>query len=120
MSNAISGSLGAAGAGATVVLSGAASASTTAAAGTGNYSFTGLGAGTYFITPGLTGKAFSPTSQTEVIVATDITGVNFDTFVPQHTQAIVQPGGGRVEAAARIESPRTSLIGTDFGTKVLG
>ena len=33
---------------------------------------------------------------------------------------IIQPGGGRIEAAARIESPHTSLIGTEFGTKVLG
>lgn len=117
MANLISGSVGAAGAGATIILSGAASASTSAAGGTGNYSFAALGPGTYIITPGLVGKAFSPTSQTEVIVASDITGVNFTTFTPQKTQAVVQCGGGRVEAAARIESPRTAIAETDAGTK---
>ncbi len=117
MSNTISGSLGAAGAGATVVLSGAASASTTAAVGTGNYSFSGLAAGTYTITPGLVGSAFSPTSLTEVITNADIPGVNFTTYVPEHTTDIFESGP---EFSTCLESPQTSLIGTNLNTKIIG
>jgi hypothetical protein len=73
MSNSISGQ---AAAGALITLSGAASAITYANL-TGAYSFTGLGAGSYVITPSKTGLVFSPASQNATIVATNITGVNF-------------------------------------------
>ena len=58
-------------------------------------------------------------AQTDTSVSLFSAGsITFNEFAS--TAEIVQPGGGRIEAAARIESPRTSLIGTDFGTKVLG
>src|SRR5579859_3017461 len=73
MANSISGQASAA---ALITLSGAAAA-TTFAGPTGLYSFTGLAAGTYTITPSKTGLAFSPASKNATIVATDITGINF-------------------------------------------
>lgn len=73
MANSISGK---ASAGALVTLSGAAS-STTYANLLGLYTFSGLAAGAYVITPTKQGLRFTPTSSAQVIVATDITGVNF-------------------------------------------
>jgi len=82
----ISGSLGPAGAGATVTLSGAASASTTAD-GSGNYSFVGFAPGTYVVTPSKTGVAFAPTMQTVVVTSSDVS-VNFGTFLQRRGKAI--------------------------------
>jgi hypothetical protein len=73
MANSISGK---AASGALITLSGAASA-TTFAGPTGLYSFTGLAAGTYTVTPTKTGLTFSPLNQNATIVAIDITGINF-------------------------------------------
>jgi len=125
----ISGSVGVAGAGATIVLSGAATASTTAD-GSGNYSFAGLANGTYEITPGLTGRAFSPTNQNEVVNGANITGVNFVTFTPQtpdgpsSTNDFLGTTGSSTSLAdinpARVESPRTSVMGTNLGTEIVG
>jgi hypothetical protein len=73
MANTISGQ---ALAGSTITLSGTASAVTTAGP-TGTYSFPGLAAGAYVVTPFKQGFAFTPAFLNETIVATDITGVNF-------------------------------------------
>lgn len=67
---------GRASAGALVTLSGAASA-TTYANPQGLYSFSGLTAGAYTITPSIQGLLFSPLSQNETIVAANIANVNF-------------------------------------------
>ena len=72
----ISGSLGASGAGATVSYSGAASGSVTAD-GSGNFAITGLIAGSYTITPSLTGYTFSPANSSQTIGHADISAVNF-------------------------------------------
>jgi hypothetical protein len=50
--------------------------------GSGNYTISGLSAGTYRITPALTTYAFSPAMSSETIVASDITGVNFTASNP--------------------------------------
>ena len=73
MANSISGK---AAAGALVTLSGTASA-TTYANLLGQYTFSGLAAGPYVITPTKQGLRFSPASSSQIIVAVDITGVNF-------------------------------------------
>jgi hypothetical protein len=73
MANSISGR---ALAGTVLALTGTATASVTAGP-TGLYSFTGLAAGPYTITPTKPGIVFTPTSSLQTIVATDITGVNF-------------------------------------------
>ena len=72
----ISGSLSASGANATVALSGAATTSVTAD-GSGNYSFVGLGNGSYKVTPGKSGYVFSPTSQNATVSGANVTGLNF-------------------------------------------
>ncbi len=119
VSYSISGSVGAAGAGATITLSGTASATTTAAGGTGNYSFTGLLPGTYYVTPGLTGHAFSPSDTTVVITTADITGINFVLFTPSQSgsnSASIMASGPLF--ATRIVSPRTEIIGTNLGIEI--
>jgi len=60
----------------TISLSGTVSASTTAASN-GTFSFSGLAAGTYAVTPSATGFGFNPTTQAAVITTSDVTGLNF-------------------------------------------
>lgn len=64
------------GSGATVKLSGPISASTTVSS-TGTYSFSGLPAGSYTVTPSSQSATFSPTSQNVTIGTANIVGVNF-------------------------------------------
>ncbi len=64
------------GSGATVSLSGTSSDSTTSD-GSGNYTFTGLSNGAYAVTPGKSGFAFTPTSQSAAVNAANVVGVNF-------------------------------------------
>jgi hypothetical protein len=49
----------------------------TATAGDGTYSFAGLSAGSYTITPSKTGYTFSPTTRTPTISSENITGQDF-------------------------------------------
>ena len=62
--------------GATVNYTGAATGSVTADAN-GNYILPTLPAGSYTITPSLTGYTFSPTDSAQVVSTANITGVNF-------------------------------------------
>jgi hypothetical protein len=62
--------------GTTITLSGPVS-STTTASSSGAYSFSGLAAGTYAITPSKAGFGFNPTTQAALITSSDITGLNF-------------------------------------------
>jgi hypothetical protein len=72
----ISGSLGSAGAGATVSYSGEETGSVTAD-GSGNYTIDDLPDGDYVITPTLAGFAFTPTHRDETISGGDLSGVDF-------------------------------------------
>src|SRR5882724_9052359 len=101
MANSISGQ---ALAGATMTLSGASSAVTTAGP-TGLYTFAGLAAGAYVITPTKPGIKFSPTSLPETIVATNITGVNFlgQPIGSQGSTYTIQNIVDRVRAFAEID-----------------
>jgi hypothetical protein len=74
------------GSGATVSLSGTSSASTTSD-GSGNYTFTGLSSGAYAVTPGKSGFTFTPTSQSETLSGTNVTGANF-TAAATHSVAL--------------------------------
>jgi hypothetical protein len=75
--SAVNGNIaGAGGNGATVTISGAATATVVADA-LGNFSFPGLTAGSYTVTPTQSGFDFAPTSQTVNVSGTDISGVNF-------------------------------------------
>jgi hypothetical protein len=64
------------GAGATVTLSGGANSSTIAD-GTGNYSFSGLSAGEYTVTPTPPVITFSPTNQPVTVSDSHVTDINF-------------------------------------------
>ena len=85
MANSISGNAGVAGA--AIALTGTSTASTTSAAN-GTYSFSGLAAGAYVVTPTLAGVTFTPAFLNETIVATNITTAN---FVAQATGATFTP-----------------------------
>src|SRR5271155_909245 len=74
MSNSISGNCGLANA--TVYLTGI-SAATATADGSGNYTFTGLAAGFYAVTPQVKGNTFTPWSSAQTIASSNISGVNF-------------------------------------------
>ena len=63
--------------GVTVTLSGAGSAATSTDS-SGNYSFTGLAAGNYTVTPTLNGYTFSPSNAAVTITNANITGENFN------------------------------------------
>lgn len=95
MANLISGNCGLANC--PVFLAGTANASTTAD-GSGNYSFTGLAAGIYFVIPQVSLKLpksswFSPLNQQVTIVASDVTGVNFtNVAAPALTQVWEKQG----------------------------
>ena len=43
----------------------------------GIYSFTGVAAGTYTVTPTLTGATFTPVNRTVNVAGTSVNGVNF-------------------------------------------
>jgi hypothetical protein len=60
----------------TLSLSGESTATTTASS-SGTYTFSGLSAGTYAVTPSASGFGFNPTTQAASISTSDITGVNF-------------------------------------------
>src|SRR6267154_1319878 len=64
------------GSAATVTLSGAAAA-TAITDGAGNYMFTGLGNGTYTVTPTNVGFAFAPGTQSVTVSSANVPGVNF-------------------------------------------
>ncbi|MCU1224398.1 MAG: hypothetical protein JWQ42_2491 [Edaphobacter sp.] len=89
LSSNISGTV-AGGAGATVALSGASTATAIADA-SGNYSFNGLYAGSYSITPILAGVAFSPVTQNVTVAGSNVAGVNFSTLQGCPCDTIWQP-----------------------------
>ncbi len=77
--HAIIGTLsGAGGPNATITLSGASTATVTADTN-GNFSFSNLPDGTYWVTPSQTGFAFSPGIQTVIVRGSDVNGVSFGT-----------------------------------------
>jgi len=90
MANSISGNCGLANA--SVYLSGFATGTTTAD-GSGNYSFTALAAGTYYVIPQVSGTTFTPTGSAQTIVSSNITGVNFTSAsAPTQTPIWVKQG----------------------------
>lgn len=74
--------------GAAVALTGPAAANTTTNT-SGNYTFSGLGNGTYTVTPSHSGDTFTPANQSVTISGANKTGVNFTATVTQsHTVAL--------------------------------
>jgi hypothetical protein len=89
----LSGTLGPAGAAATITLAGSAVASTTASS-SGDYSFAALGNGSYTVTPSKPGYSFTPASRSVAIAGSDLSAVDF-TAVPSSTMvSISAPANG--------------------------
>ena len=99
----VQGSLGVAGAGATVAWTGDSSGSVIAD-GSGNYN-TGealLPFGSYTITPSKTGYTFSPTSASETVSGADITGVNFAATQSTVATPTFSPAAGTYTSAQTV------------------
>jgi hypothetical protein len=108
----ISGSVSAAGSGATVTLSGAANA-TTAADASGNYSFAGVVAGSYTVTPTKAGFAFNPTSAPANVTNANVTVAAFTaTAVPTFTVS----GSITPAASGNAATVTLTLSGTTIAT----
>jgi hypothetical protein len=95
------------GSSATVSLSGAATATTNTNT-SGAYSFSGLSAGTYAVTPSNTGYSFNPTTLAAIITSANITGMNF----------VASPQTGQTFSISGTISPASS--GTGVGVVLSG
>ncbi|HEX7285213.1 MAG TPA: N,N-dimethylformamidase beta subunit family domain-containing protein [Candidatus Angelobacter sp.] len=104
----ISGNASANGAGAAIALTGPLSLSVSADA-SGNYSFIGLPAGSYTVTPGKAGFAFSPASQAVSITTANVTNVNF-------TATPVFSISGTITPAASASGATLTLSGSGSAT----
>jgi inhibitor of cysteine peptidase len=80
-------------AGVTMTLSGAGTALVTTDA-SGNYTFAGLGNGSYTITPSKAGYTFTPTSSQQAVSGANISGVNITATLPQPAQIVSCPTNG--------------------------
>jgi hypothetical protein len=108
----ISGTIsGAGGAGASVVLSGAASSSATADT-SGNYTFSGLASGSYAVTPSHAGYNFTPTTQAVTVSSANVTGVNFTASVAPVTYTL----SGSISPASVGAGAVVTLSGAGSGT----
>jgi carboxypeptidase family protein len=105
---AISGSITPPTSGAMVTLSGSASATATANS-TGAYSFTGLGAGSYAVTPSNSGFTFSPTTQAATITTANVSGLNFaataQTGATANISGSITPTAGGSGATVLLSGP---------------
>lgn len=95
--HAISGSLGASGASATITFWGTAYGTATAD-GSGDYSIGGLADGTYYLKPALAGRIFTPFTKTQALSGANVTGVDFTSVASTSgfldTTAWFAPDGG--------------------------
>lgn len=108
----LSGSAGVASA--AVAISGAAQASTTASS-TGAFSFSSLPAGSYIVTPSLTGYTFNPASQSATITNASVSGMTFAATETPHSVSLTwgagsiqDPAPGQVVAGYNVYRSPTS------------
>ena len=87
--------------GVTVSLAGAATRSTVTAGG-GTFSFTGLGDGSYTVTPSLAGYAFTPASHAVTLQGQSQTGLAFTAAAVQGGYSISGTLGGTLVAGVRV------------------
>ncbi len=110
----ISGTIsGVGGPGATVNLTGASTASTTADSG-GNYTFTGLANGSYTVTPGKTGYAYTPASQAVTVNGANVSAVNFSsTTAPTYSISGTISGVGGPAATVNLTGAASASTTAD-------
>ena len=101
----------AAGNGATVVLSGGASASATADS-SGNYTFAGLGNGSYMVTPKHAGYAFTPGNQSATVNGANVSGVNFTANAAPVAPSITAEPASQTVMAGQTASFSVAASGT--------
>lgn len=87
--------------GVTIALSGANTGSVVSGAG-GAYTFTGLAAGTYTLTPSLAGYTFSPSNKSVTITTASSTGNNFTATAIPVTYSISGTVSGAIKAGVTI------------------
>jgi len=109
---AISGNLSANGSNATVTLSGA-MAQTITADGSGNYSFAGLIAGSYTVTPSKVGYAFSPVSQSPTISTSSLSNVNFSANPTFSISGSITPSANGSGATVTLSGPGSATATAD-------
>ncbi len=113
------------GAGASVTLSGAASA-TTATDISGAYSFSGVGNGSYTVTPANAGYTFSPASQNVTVTGVNVAGVNFTTssvavaVLISPNPATMSPGTSQNFTATVTGSSNTAVTWAASGGSISG
>lgn len=95
-----------------ITLSGASAANTTTASD-GTYSFSGLAAGTYTVTPSLSGNSFNPSSTGIKISDTDVTFIDFTSSTGGLNFTVAGVVSGAVESGVGVE---LSVGGTVTGT----
>ena len=100
-------------AGVTVTLSGAVSGSAVTDA-SGNYTFTGLSAGNYVLTPDKAGLVFTPNQRLVTISSTDISGQNFMASAPPANFSL--SGAVTTENGAPMAHVTITITGTGSGT----
>jgi Carboxypeptidase regulatory-like domain len=100
------------GSGSTVTLSGAAAA-TTVADSSGNYIFTGLGAGSYTVTPANTGYTFSPPNQSATISNASVGSINF-TATPQVAHTVALTWNASTSAVSGYNVYRSIVSGSSY------
>jgi hypothetical protein len=100
------------GGGSTVTLSGAAAA-TTIADSSGNYTFAGLGSGSYAVTPSNTGYTFSPSNQSVNITTASVGSINF-TATPQVTHTVALTWNASTSPVSGYNVYRSSVNGAGY------
>lgn len=94
-----------------VNLSGVAAGNTTTNT-SGNYSFTGLAAGSYTVTPSLAGFVFNPVSDVVTVSGADVVGINFTETASAAATSIIS---GTVSGAVA-QNVLVSLDGSNTGS----
>jgi RHS repeat-associated protein len=101
--------------GVTLTLSGAASGSVATDA-SGNYAFTGLGNGTYTVTPSKAGYTFTPSSQSVTVSGANVTGVSFSgTSGATYSISGRVTNGGQGQRSVRITCGTKSVYTDTYG-----
>jgi uncharacterized protein (TIGR03437 family) len=111
----ITGSVGAAGSGATIMLTGTSTATTTANV-SGSYTFSGLANGSYTVTPSLSGHTFSPASAAVTVNGANATAAAFTATqsVPSSITFVQSTSASQVSGATASKAFSSSVTVGDL------
>jgi len=100
-----------------ISLAGKATGNTTTNA-SGNYSFTGLAAGDYTVTPSLAGFVFTPVSDTVTVSGADVNGINFTETASAAAPSVISgtaSGAVAQNITISLSGSNTGFVLTDSG-----